>query len=200
MHNNKSSGNKIGVLWQGATYNAIGIAPEQAQFLQTRKFSADQICKFYGVPPAIIGDYEHSKFATADAMIRAFVMITLRNLCQRIEDAVYRQVLCVRGDNGRLRRAFGNKRLIYKFVLEGLTRGDAKSQAETHKVYREMGVQRTNEIRDDIGLNPLEGPEVISSLSQVVTRDLRTLITKAHGSSDNSNKPLSNLHRRPKRT
>lgn len=158
VHNNKTGGSKIGVLWQGATYSQVSVSPEQAQFLETRKFTADQICKFYGVPPAIIGDYEHSKFATADAMIRSFVMLTLRNLAVRIEKGVNRQILKVRNDRGRLERAF-TKPLIYEIALDGLLRGDPASQATVIKTLRDTGALSTNEVREEFDWNPIDGPE-----------------------------------------
>lgn len=158
IHSNEMAAHRVGVLWQGATYKSIQLAPEHAQFLETRKFTSDQICKFYGVPPAIIGDYDDNKFATADAMIRAFVMLTLRNLVIRIERAVNRQVLNVRDDNGKLKRAF-SKPLIYQKAIDGLLRGDPITQAETHAVYRSGGILSTNEIREEIGFNPLDGEE-----------------------------------------
>lgn len=158
IHANAANAHRIGVLWQGAKYHQISIAPEQAQFLETRKYTSDQLCKFYGVPPAIIGDYTDSKFATADAMVRAFVMLTLRNLVVRVEKAINRQVLNVRGENGRMARAF-SKPLIYNMAIDGLLRGDPKTQADTHRVYRESGILATNEIREEIGYNPIDGPE-----------------------------------------
>lgn len=156
VHSSKR--HQIGVLWEGAKYSQVGIAPEQAQFLETRKFTSEQLCKFYGVPPAIVGDYEHSKFATADSMIRAFVMITLRNLAVRIEKSINRQILNVRTPQGKLEKAF-TKNLIYQIAIDGLLRGDPQTQAEAWRVYREMGIAKTNEIREDIGLNPVEGEE-----------------------------------------
>lgn len=158
IHTSEANAHGIGVLWQGAKYNQISVSPEQAQFLETRKFSRQQLCEFYGVPPAIIGDYAESKFATADAMIRAFVMLTLRNLVVRIEKAINRQVLNIRGENGRMQRAF-SKPLIYQMAIDGLLRGDPQTQAETHRVYREGGVLSANEIREELGYNPLEGEE-----------------------------------------
>lgn len=153
IHNNRS-GDSIGVLWQGAKFQAVSISPEQAQFLQTRKFTIGQICSFYGVPPSIIGDYSESKFATADAMIRAFVMITLRNLATRIERAIARQILNVRGEDGKLTRAF-SKPMIYQIAMEGLLRGDPKTQAETFRIMREGGAISTNEWRQETGWNPV---------------------------------------------
>lgn len=149
------SRHQIPILWNSAKWNAISVPPEQAQFLETRKFTADQICKFYGVPPAIIGDYQHSKFATADSMIRAFVMITLRNLVVRMEKSIYRQILNVTHD-GKLTRAF-TKPYIYRFALDGLLRGDPKANAETWAIMRQNGAASANEWRADLDMNPIDG-------------------------------------------
>lgn len=158
IHSNKDGPGGIGVLWQGATYKQVSVSPEQAQFLETRKYTSRQLCKLYGVPPAIIGDYEDSKFATADAMVRAFVMVTLRNLVVRIESALNRQLLKVRNSSGKLVKAF-EKPLIYELALDGLLRGDPKAQAETWRTMRESGVATANEWRDDLGMNPIQGKE-----------------------------------------
>lgn len=157
VHNNKTGAGKIGVLWQGATYNQISVTPEQAQFLETRKFTSEQICKFYGVQPAIIGDYENSKFATADSMIRVFVMTCLRNLVIRIETAIDGQVLR-RREEGKLKKAF-KRNLIYKLALDGLLRGDPQTQASVAKTLRDGGALSTNEMRAQFDYNPVEGPE-----------------------------------------
>lgn len=147
---------QMGVLWDGATYNQIGIAPEQAQFLQTRRYTSHRLCSMYGVPPAIIGDYQDNKFATADAMLRAFVMVTLKNLVVRIEKSLSRQILNVKGDKGRLKNAFDTP-LIYELAMDGLLRGDPEMQAKTWQMMRESGAATANDWRRDVGMNPIEG-------------------------------------------
>lgn len=155
IHNNKT-GQSIGVLWQGAKFQAVSISPEQAQFLQTRQFTIQQICSFYGVPPSIIGDYSESKFATADAMIRAFVMVTLRNLVTRMEKAINRQILKTRVSEGVLTRAF-SKPYIFQIAIDGLLRGDPKTQAETFAIMRQGGALTADEWRGEVGFNPIGG-------------------------------------------
>lgn len=152
LRNNRHN---VPIFWNGATWTSISVPPEQAQFLETRKFTSHQLCKFYGVPPAIIGDYEHSKFATADSMIRAFVMITLRNLVCRMEKSIYRQVLNVQQD-GKLARAF-TKPYIWRFAIDGLLRGDPKTNAETWAIMRQNGAASANEWRADVDMNPIDG-------------------------------------------
>ena len=156
-HSSRENPHKIGVLWQGATYKAVSVAPDQAQFLETRKFTSQNICKFYGTPPGIIGDFEHSKYSTADATIRQWVMTTLRNLAVRIEKAINRQVLSVRDSGtGKLKRAF-EKPMVLELCLEGLLRGDPKTQAETFQIMRQNGVIDTDEWREAAGYNPIGG-------------------------------------------
>lgn len=152
-----SSRHTSGVLWEGAKYNQIGISPESAQMLETRRYTAHQLCYMYGVPPPIIGDYQDSKFATADAMIRFFVMMTIRNLVVRIERAVNRQVMHVR-NQGAMKKAFDSN-LIYQIVLDGLLRGDPETQAKVWETMRKNGVATANDWLQDVGMNPIEGPE-----------------------------------------
>lgn len=156
IHNQRA--HQIGVLWEGAKYQQISVSPDQAQFLQTRRYTSHRICSMYGVPPAIIGDYQDNKFATADAMIRAFVMITLRNLVVRVEKSINRQVLNVRTPKGRLKQAFDSS-MIFELALDGLLRGDPEMQAKTWKMMRESGVASANDWLRDVNMNPIEGPE-----------------------------------------
>ena len=54
--------NKIAVLEECMKYTPISISPEQAQFLETRKFQIDEIARIFRVPPHMIGDLEKSSF------------------------------------------------------------------------------------------------------------------------------------------
>ena len=57
--------NKIAVLEEGMKYTPIGISPEQAQFLETRKFQINEIARIFRVPPHMVGDLEKSSFSKA---------------------------------------------------------------------------------------------------------------------------------------
>jgi len=85
-------------------------------------------------------------------------MITLRNLVVRIERALNRQILNVKGRGGRLESAFDSS-LIYKLAIDGLLRGDPKMQAETWKIMREGGVATANDWLRDLDMNTIDGPE-----------------------------------------
>lgn len=147
----------IGVLWDNAKFHSIGITPEQAQMLESRRYTGEQICSLYGVAPPLIGHLRDSKYANAGEAVRGFVMLTLRSLVERIERAANTQVMKVRVPN-RLVSAFDDK-TIFRMTLDGLLRGDPKMQAETWEKYRMMGVATTNDVLRDLDMNEIDTPE-----------------------------------------
>ena len=69
--------NKVAVLEEGMKYTPISISPEQAQFLETRKFQLDEIARIFRVPPHMIGDLEKSSFNNIEQQSLEFVKYTL---------------------------------------------------------------------------------------------------------------------------
>lgn len=150
----KESWHKVGVLWEGATYKQIQVSPEDAQMIESRKYSTIEIARFYGVPPAIIQDYQDFKFASVDAMIRSFVMTTLRPLAERVENAINRQLFYKTTRRGR-EPLFGRE-WDYELNLDQLLRGDPITQAQTNAILRQNGVITANEWRRELGRNPVD--------------------------------------------
>ena len=58
--------NKVAVLEEGMKYTPISISPEQAQFLETRKFQINEIARIFRVPPHMVGDLEKSSFSNIE--------------------------------------------------------------------------------------------------------------------------------------
>lgn len=69
--------NKIAVLEEGMKYTPISISPEQAQFLETRKFQINEIARIFRVPPHMVGDLEKSSFSNIEQQSLEFVKYTL---------------------------------------------------------------------------------------------------------------------------
>jgi HK97 family phage portal protein len=153
----KNRRGQIGILWEGMKWNSIGITPEQAQCLESRRYTSHQICALYNVPPPIIGDFRDSKYSNAGEAIRQFVLITVRNLVERMERSINTQVMKVRVP-GKLVSAFSDK-TIFRMTLDGLLRGDPKTQAETWQIYRQSGVASANDVLRDLDMNEIQGPE-----------------------------------------
>ena len=70
--------NKIAVLEEGMKYTPISISPEQAQFLETRKFQINEIARIFRVPPHMVGDLEKSSFSNIEQQSLEFVKYTNR--------------------------------------------------------------------------------------------------------------------------
>ena len=130
--------NKIAVLEEGMKYTPIGIAPEQAQFLETRKFQINEIARIFRVPPHMVGDLEKSSFSNIEQQSLEFVKYTLDPWVIRWEQSIQRALL----NNEEKSQYFT------KFNLEGLLRGDYQSRMQGYAVGRQNGWMSANDIRE----------------------------------------------------
>ena len=87
--------NKIAVLEEGMKYTPIGISPEQAQFLETRKFQINEIARIFRVPPHMVGDLEKSSFSNIEQQSLEFVKYTLDPWVIRWEQSLMRALLAL---------------------------------------------------------------------------------------------------------
>ncbi len=128
---------KVAVLEEGMKYHSIGIAPEDAQFLETRKYQVNEICRIFRVPPHLVGDLERATFSNIEHQSIEFVQHTIRPWIVRFEQAISRALLNQ------------EERTIYfaRFNVDGLLRGDYKSRMEGYAVGRQNGWLSTNDIR-----------------------------------------------------
>ena len=139
---------KVAVLEEGMKYHTIGIAPEDAQFLETRKYQVNEICRIFRVPPHLVGDLERATFSNIEHQSIEFVQHTIRPWLVRWEQAISRSLLDEK------------ERLLYfaKFNVDGLMRGDYKSRMEGYAIGRQNGWLSINDIRrlEDMSLVPVE--------------------------------------------
>ncbi len=140
---------KIAVLEEGVKYQPIAIPPEEAQFLETRKFQIDEIARLYRVPPHMIGDLEKSSFNNIEQQSLEFVKYTLNPWVVRWEQALQKALLT---DKER-------KDYFIRFNVDGLLRGDYKSRMEGYAVGRQNGWLSANDIRSLEDMNPIEADE-----------------------------------------
>ena len=84
---------RIAVLEEGVKYQQIAIPPEEAQFLETRKFQIDEIARLYRVPPHMIGDLEKSSFNNIEQQSLEFVKYTLNPWVVRWEQSLQKALL-----------------------------------------------------------------------------------------------------------
>ena len=141
----QGSGNahRIAVLEEGVKYQPIGISPEQAQFLETRKFQIDEIARIFRVPPHMVGDLEKSSFSNIEQQSLEFVKYTLDPWVVRWEQNICRSLLSVEE----------KKTLFAKFNVDGLLRGDYQSRMNGYAIGIQNGFMSPNDVRSLENLN-----------------------------------------------
>ena len=131
------NGSKVAVLEEGMKYSPISIAPNEAQFLETRKFQIDEIARIFRVPPHMVGDLDRATFSNIENQSIDFVKYTLDPWVCRIESAM----------NRRLLSTDEKKEYFFKFNVDGLMRGDYESRMRGYAVARQNGWMSANDIR-----------------------------------------------------
>ena len=140
---------KIAVLEEGMKYTPISISPEQAQFLETRKFQINEIARIFRVPPHMVGDLEKSSFSNIEQQSLEFVKYTLDPWVVRWEQSIARTLLTE-----------DEKRTYFvKFNLEGLLRGDYASRMNGYATARQNGWMSANDIRELENLDRIPAEE-----------------------------------------
>ena len=119
-------------------YTPISISPEQAQFLETRKFQINEIARIFRVPPHMVGDLEKSSFSNIEQQSLEFVKYTLDPWVIRWEQSIQRSLL----------NSEEKKKYFAKFNVEGLLRGDYQSRMNGYAIGRQNGWMSANDIRE----------------------------------------------------
>ncbi len=123
----------------------ITMALSDAQFLESRRFSVEEIARIYRVPPHMIGDLSRATFSNIDEQSRSFVRDTLRPWCSRIEKAIDNKLF---NENER-------GKYFVKFSLDGLLRGDPMARQQAYQIQLNNGILSRNEWRALEDLQPL---------------------------------------------
>jgi HK97 family phage portal protein len=160
-HRGTRNAARVGVLTGGAKFTKVTIAPEEAQFLETRAFQVPDIARFYGVPPHLIADASNSTSwgsGLAEQNL-AFGQFSLRPWVDRIEDA-----------HGRLLSTHGSQDVFIKLNMDALLRAGTKERYDAFAVGINQGFMSINEVRvlEDLPPQPElpdPDPEVATALA-----------------------------------
>ena len=133
-----SNSHRVAVLEEGMKYQQIGIPPEQAQFLETRKFQINEIARIFRIPPHMLADLEKSSFSNIEQQSLEFVKYTLDPWVVRWEQTMCRSLLME-----------SEKPTVFiKFNVDGLLRGDYASRMSGYATARQNGWMSANDIRE----------------------------------------------------
>ncbi len=136
---------RICVLEEGMTFTRISMPNNEAQFLETRKFQVEEICRIYRVPPHMIADLEHATFSNIEHESINFAVHCIRPWLVRIEQAINRALFSDQ-EKGRY---------YCQFNLDGLMRGSYKERMEGYAIARQNGWMSANDIRALENQNPI---------------------------------------------
>ena len=149
VYRGANNAHKVAVLEEGMRYQQIGIPPEEAQFLETRKFQLNEIARLYRIPPHMIGDLDKSSFSNIEQQSLEFVKYTLQPWLVRWEQSLQSSLL-LPGEKGTY---------FIKLNVDGLLRGDYQSRMNGYATGRQNGWFSTNDIREMENLNPIPAEE-----------------------------------------
>ena len=136
----------VAVLEEGLTWQALGVKPEEAQFLETRNFQSQEIARAYGVPPWMVGVPVTGSmtYSNVEQQQIAFVTYSLRPWLVRWEQELNRKL-------------FSDSNTFAEFTVDALLRGDTLTRYRAYEIGRKTGWLSANEVRERENMNPVEG-------------------------------------------
>ena len=146
LYTGASNAGKTVILEEGMKYERMGIPPEEAQFLETRKFQIDEIARIYRVPPHLLQNLEHATFSNIEHQSIDFVQYTMLPWYERWE---------AHADTQLLSEEDREKGYFTEFLVDNLLRGDQLARAKRLHVMRNDGVINADEWRELETMNPI---------------------------------------------
>lgn len=145
-HKDLENKHRVAILEEGTKFKEVGLSPELAQFLETRKFQISEIARFFRIPPHLIGDLDKATFSNIEQQSIEFTKYTMLPHFVKWEQAF----------NINLLTPADQKLYYYEFMMDGLLRGDIDSRYKAYRIAREIGVMNSDEIRKKENMNPIE--------------------------------------------
>lgn len=141
------SGNahKVAILGGGFNYQPLSVPLDQLQFLQSKKYSSEEIARFYSIPPAMIGMEGNTAYSNYEQQVLQFFQGTILPWVRRIELEIERKALR------------NNDELSARFQVDSLLRADSTSRAQYYHQLLQDGVYSINEVRSREGLGRVDG-------------------------------------------
>lgn len=148
MHQGLTNQHRIAILEEGMSYKQVGIPPDNAQFLESRKFQLNEIARLLHIPPHMLADLDRATFSNIEHQAIEFVTYTMGPWFTRWEETCNRKLLLS-----------GEKKIFFfEFLVDALLRGDSSARANFYKELFYLGVLSPNDIRELENMNPIDDP------------------------------------------
>jgi HK97 family phage portal protein len=150
IYRGSENAHKVAVLEEGMSVKTLSMPPDQAQFLETRKFQIEEICRIFRVPPHLIASLDRATFSNIESQSISFVVHTIRPWLVRLEMA-FNKSLFSQKEKGEY---------FVSFVVDGLLRGSYESRMKGYSIGIQNGFLSPNDVRSLENLNPIEHGDI----------------------------------------
>jgi len=156
LYQNSDNAWKVMVLEAGLDFQALTLNPEDAQMLETRRFAVEDICRWFGVPPIVIGhagDGQTMWGTGVEAILLAWMNLGLNPILRRIEARIRKDLI---EPVSRIKR-------YAEFNREGILQMDSKAKAEFLTKLVSNGIMSRNEAREKLNMARREGADDLTA-------------------------------------
>lgn len=156
---------KLMILEAGMKYQPLSFKPEEAQLLSTRAFHIEEICRWFGVPPVLIGHAASGQTMWGTGIEQIFLgwlMTQLRPLLVKGEQSISKRLLL----------PADRSKYYAEWSVEGLQRADSAGRAALWSSFSQNAIMTRNEIREKENLPPMPGGDVLTAQSNLVPLDM----------------------------
>ena len=157
------------ILEGGMEYKPFSIPPVDAQMLESKSFSIEDICRWFQVPPMMVGHTQNTTtWGTGLEQINlGFLTYTLQPHIKRIEQQVNKSLLTPEE----------REKYFMEFNIEGFLRADSKGRAELYSKYVQNGIYSRNEVRKKENAKPYDGGDEYTVQSNMIPLSMLGKIT-----------------------
>ena len=146
------------VVDRGLKYQQLSLTPADAQLLQTRQFSVEEICRWFGVPGVLVGSTATTTWGSGiQQIVEGFHKFTVGPLCKQLEQALSRRLVNAVDLNTTI-----------EFKLDGFLRTTPEARASFYSTMAQNGAMTRNEIRRLENLPPVKGGDALTAQSNLV--------------------------------
>ena len=140
-----NGGRGVAVLQGNMDYQNIQISSKDAQMIESRQFNVQDIARFFGISPVLLGDLSHVSYNTLEAVQQDFLIHCLQAYITMIENEFNRKLLKP-----------SERKLTIILETNEILRTDKAAQANYYSTMLTNGIMSINEVRKELGYNPIE--------------------------------------------
>lgn len=171
----------VGILEAGVDFKAVNISPKDAELILSRRFNVEEICRWLGVPPIVIGHAAEGQTmwgSGVEQIMQSWLTLGLRPYLKRIEQAISKRLL----------KPAEQLRYFAEFNVEGLLRANSQGRAEFYSKMVQSAGMTPNEMRSKENLPPMDGGDQLLINSTLIPLALAG--KKQNPGNDGGNPPL----------